>query len=58
MPLSPPLAGALLPDELAPELVFELALEVAAALLEELDELIDLPPPVAVSELPAEPAAF
>jgi len=48
----------LLPDELAPELVFELALEVAAALLEELDELIDLPPPVAVSELPAEPAAF
>ncbi len=46
MPLSPPLAGALLPDEpalavafgLAPELVFELALEVADALLEELLE--------------------
>ena len=46
LPLSPPLAGALLPDEpalevafgLAPELVFELALEVADALLEELLE--------------------
>ena len=58
MPLSPPLAGALLPDEpalavafeLAPEFVFELALEVAAALLEELleeFELVDWPPPAA-----------
>ena len=37
---------------------FALASLLPPALLEELDELADLPPPVAVSELPAEPAAF
>ena len=58
LPLSPPLAGALLPDEpalafafelalavafeLALEVVFELVLEVAAALLEELLEELEL----------------
>ena len=72
LPLLPPLAGALLPDELAFELAFVtllscvelsldelwLVLEVAAALLEELLdelELIDWPPPVRVWSLP-EPA--
>jgi hypothetical protein len=37
---------------------FALASPLPPALLEELDELADLPPPVAVSELPPEPAAF
>ena len=37
---------------------FALASLLPPALLEELDELADLPPPVAVSEPPAEPAAF
>jgi len=37
---------------------FALASLLLPALLEELDALADLPPPVAASELPAEPAAF
>ena len=37
---------------------FALASLLPPALFEELEELADLPPPVAVSEPPAEPAAF
>ncbi len=41
------------------EELLDFALEsLPPALLEELDELADLPPPVVASELPAEPAAF
>ena len=55
-PPAPAEALALLPDC---EEVSDFALEsLPPALLEELDELADLPPPVAVSELPAEPAVF
>ena len=43
-------------SDVAPD--FALASLLLPALLEELDELVDLPPPAVASELFAEPAAF